>query len=482
MDNIERDFHNFSGHILNEIYSTETEGVSMYDLYAWGSFQQSMVNKPKFMLLNSECSWGEYYSLFFTIKYNSKSKPDSSPCWNESNPCCNILTKNLVEKHLQEFLSIMEYSEGKNYFPNDGNKHLMSLIGRNSSLVKKMKNRSEDKNPIGMILFCDIVKDLNIAFERFPGCTNTSAVSTSHGICQSFNSAPSTDIYKNFPYLKVWNSVFGTNISNRSLVYPKGNGAAKGMYFILNSYESYGFNRHSNEFILSITNENNPFDIAKSNFNLLPGQSYSFKVMQSQIGTTSKFDSMNFQDRNCALPNESGKLRYMKMYTKSACEYECALEKAAKRCYCIPWNLPRLSLDDPPFCDMLGNLCFAESMKNDLDFEACDCPNDCKSTILNIFESSKQIYNFNDYCDPSNTLFFYLENFIRTKHYYGLYYNHIVNDGPNPDNYEAMCHYLIQNHITVVKVELTAKRIMKSIRDKRFSFENQLSMLGKFHE
>jgi hypothetical protein len=476
--NIEREFHNFSGKFLNQIYSSEKEAISLYELYSWGGFHQTQSNWPKFMLEHSICSLIDYSNIFADYYEYSLGKSDYFPCWNQSNPCCNILTKNLIGNHLEQFMSIMKYSEGSNNFLDD-EQHYMSSFVQNSSLLENLEKVSRDKNPIGMLLFCDMVKDLSTAFARFPGCTNTSAVSTSHGVCQSFNSAPSTDIYKNLPYSQVWNLVFSNNITNRPLVYPKGNGAAKGMYFILNSYESFGFNRHSNDFILSITNENNPFDIAKSNFNLLPGQIYSFRVMQSQIGTTSNFDSMNFQDRSCALPNENGKLRYMKMYTKSACEYECALEKAAKRCFCIPWNLPRLSLEDPPFCDMLGNLCFAEAMKNDLDFEACDCPNDCKSTALNIFETSKQINDFKAYCGEINDLFFHFTKFIKANHYYGLYYNHLVNDGLDPGDDDALCQYLIQNHITIVKVELTAKRIMRSIRDKKFSFENQLSTLGK---
>ena len=203
--------------------------------------------------------------------------------------------------------------------------------------------------------------------------------------------------------------------------------------------------------------------------------------MSSQMETTSNFDSMNYQDRNCNLPNEKGNLRYMKRYTKSACEYECALEKAAKRCFCIPWNLPRVSLDDPPFCDMLGNLCFSEVMKSDSTFEDCNCPNDCKLTTLNIFESSKQIYNFEQHCDTK--LMFYFTQFIKNynKHLFGLLYNHIVNGGPDPFVPEMVCQYLFQNHITIVKVELTTKRIMRSVRDKRFSFENQLSNLGKLN-
>lgn len=58
--------------------------------------------------------------------------------------------------------------------------------------------------------------------------------------------------------------------------------------------------------------------------------------------TTAKFESLSFRDRKCALAKEKGNLRFLLNYTKSGCEYECGLDRAAKKCSCIPWNLPRM--------------------------------------------------------------------------------------------------------------------------------------------
>ena len=77
--------------------------------------------------------------------------------------------------------------------------------------------------------------------------------------------------------------MFEPNKTNSSLVYPKGFGSAKGMYIILNSYESIGMQQQSNDFILSITNEYNAYDIVRQSFNLLPGNAYTFRVMASQV-------------------------------------------------------------------------------------------------------------------------------------------------------------------------------------------------------
>ncbi len=46
------------------------------------------------------------------------------------------------------------------------------------------------------------------------------------------------------------------------------------------------------------------------------------------------------------------------------------------------------------------------------------------------------------------------------------------------DKYEEICRHLLQNYLAVVKIEMATKSIIKSRRDKKFSFENQLSTLG----
>ncbi len=45
---------------------------------------------------------------------------------------------------------------------------------------------------------------------------------------------------------------------------------------------------------------------------------------------------------------------------------KCPFLKAAKRCLCIPWNFPRMSMKDPPICDNAGTL--NKKIKNILNF------------------------------------------------------------------------------------------------------------------
>ena len=42
------------------------------------------------------------------------------------------------------------------------------------------------------------------------------------------------------------------------------------------------------------------------------------------------------------------------------------------------------------------------------------------------------------------------------------------------------CKYMFENYITIVKIELTSDSIIRSVRDRKYSFEVQLSILGNY--
>jgi hypothetical protein len=122
----------------------------------------------------------------------------------------------------------------------------------------------------------------------------------------------------------VWTREFEQNVDDFNLTYPKGFGPSKGYHLIINDFEPYGgLTSRGNRYSLSITNENNYFDVVHSSFTLDPGYFYKFKILPSHITTTSKFDSMRQEDRKCGLYEDSSKMKHFLGYTKSGCELEC---------------------------------------------------------------------------------------------------------------------------------------------------------------
>jgi len=155
------------------------------------------------------------------------------------------------------------------------------------------------------------------------------------------------------------------------IIFLIGYGPSNGLNFILNSFGPVSLKKTSNKFLIAITNENNHFDVYKENYFIEPGNSYTYTILASQIITNSRFESMSQADRNCSLPNENHDLKMVNKYSKSACEYECAISFAMNQCGCIPWSLPKtLASEKLPLCDLKVNSCFDQILRN---FSTLDC-------------------------------------------------------------------------------------------------------------
>jgi hypothetical protein len=116
-------------------------------------------------------------------------------------------------------------------------------------------------------------------------------------------------------------------------------------------------------------------------------------------------------------------------------------------------------------------------MKQNGIFSKCNCPNDCKSTMLSVFESSQKL-DYKKYCSSDNAIRKYVSHIIFKN---GLWFQiqGLKNDIPrNTKNWLEICKYLLENHVVIVKVELASKTVLRSVRDARFPFEAQLASLG----
>jgi hypothetical protein len=84
---------------------------------------------------------------------------------------------------------------------------------------------------------------------------------------------------------------------------------------------------------------------------------------------------MSQADRNCILPDENQSISLLNKYSKSACEYECAISFSMNQCGCIPWNMPRnQAAETLPLCELKADNCYEQMLRN---FSTLDCG--CKS-------------------------------------------------------------------------------------------------------
>ena len=172
-----------------------------------------------------------------------------------------------------------------------------------------------------------------------------------------------TDIFKNSEILQDWASTLDLG-SGLGLVKPDGYGPYHGFNFVLNSFLPSRYSRSSKNFVLAITNENNPFEIYKQNFVIEPGFAYTFKIVANQIVTTDRFNALDKSVRNCNLPSETKNLNFTKVYSKSGCQYECAIRQAKEVCQCLPWFIPRMPDETLPFCNYEEQGEFAKELKS----------------------------------------------------------------------------------------------------------------------
>jgi len=121
------------------------------------------------------------------------------------------------------------------------------------------------------------------------------------------------------------------------------------------------------------------------------GKIYSFNIVANEVGTTDDFREMSLEERGCRLPHETTSHSMFKSYTKSSCEFECAIQRAVKTCLCKPWSVGRYQGENTSYCDVLGNRCFIKIINNTETFDNCNCDDDCHSINFNVFQSNNPL-------------------------------------------------------------------------------------------
>ena len=365
----------------------------------------------------------------------------------------------------------------------------------NSSILLPSLRKIRPSTPsdqIGLIPFCEVAPKLslsNISAQKPTTCDYFGPMLTSKGFCYSFNSLTMNELFKASPILDIWNSRLELKLDS-NLTNPTGYGTSNGLNFALNSFEPFSQHRSSKNFLLSITNPMNPFSIFEENFVLKPGYIHTFKIIANEIVTTDRFKDMDMKYRNCSLPHEIENLKLLKIYSKSGCIYECAIENAKSVCKCSPWFIPQTSDEELPFCDEREISCFANSMTT-FQTRNCNCQSDCQGISFSIFESKAAFENPGEFCSlsfenakkkleyPKSVFCGICKNIVRNNKM-RFVYEKILNDGLDINkNFDEICNKLLNENVALVKIEMVTKSITRSIKDERYNFVAQLSSLGK---
>ena len=407
---------------------------------------------------------------------------------------CAYEASDLFPENLDTFMELIKYShfgfemlsdDEKKYFES---KYVNSSIFPIKSKIEEPKYLNDKK---GLIPFCEVAplyKLTNIFQNKSIECKYFKPVVTAKGICYSFNSLSSNELFKSSTDASKWRSDLNVK-RNSSILKPTGYGKLHGLNFLLNSFEIYSKDRSSNNFLLSITNENNGYDIFKQNYVLKPGFVYTYKIIANQILTTERFNSLDQTTRGCYLPSEDEKMKLMKFYSKSNCEYECTIRNAKANAKCTPWNIARSVDDDLAICPHHRLSNFSQEMET-FSANECDCPSDCFGTSFSVFESRLPLEYSDINCvtyqlvqtkrDYPNFVFCELCKKIVKSYRMRFFYNFNVNkNDSDPNRLDLFCDRFLTENVALVKVEMATKSLTRSRKDKRFNFVSQLSSLGK---
>ena len=235
-------------------------------------------------------------------------------------------------------------------------------------------------------------------------------------------------------------------------------------------------------YTIGVSGKNNFVDQKTSVYKVWPGHHTTIHVLPKLLDTTSDYNNLDLNTRNCKLPHETDGFQLLQEYSQTGCELECASKKAMSFCKCLPWQYPN-NFTSYPICDMFGGFCFNTIVSDIVYHKNCksECYEDCKETSFATWHSTVPL-DAEDLC-KYNTFFdrFMKQNFQRLFAFES--YQMLLN-GEEPSQLAAslsngtLCMNYIRKYVSFISVESPTKSVTKSHRDQSSFFIDKLGIIG----
>ena len=207
--------------------------------------------------------------------------------------------------------------------------------------------------------------------------------------------------------------------------------------------------------------------------------------------------------RRCRFDDEVEDLDIFEKYSQTACEFECKIKTAYEICQCYPWNVPSIpNTERHVICDIFSNLCYKTYMIKKTTEHNCrkKCVPSCNQVE---FTSTEQSFkrDANSICSERRSLENNIAEDIMKSGYDSLLYKYMkitewksnrdelgekFNDTLEPyREYQIksqLCKSIVNNHISKVSVMFDRPKYMRTERNLRVTFADQLGALGKIVE
>ena len=230
---------------------------------------------------------------------------------------------------------------------------------------------------------------------------------------------------------------------------------------------------------VSLHNPKEPADIRSSSFKIPLGHSSTIYITPKAREIDESGKELTEFQRNCRLGEDTSSLDVFNVYTQTACLLECKMRHSLKMCGCLPWDYPVIMKGNvkPLFCDIYGNQCFENNMKNISIEKTCNCPIEC-SSIGYSFSIVSTPFDSEGMC-PRNVgseeflMKQFYENQFPTK-----YVRKLIEFKKNVSSDEdENCKNNIQYRAEVI-FRLATNTMSVTVMSKRLSFFDQLSTFG----
>ena len=264
----------------------------------------------------------------------------------------------------------------------------------------------------------------------------------------------------------------------------EGNFSISGLQFFTNMkpYSDQLFGPTALPYTVGVTGQNNLVDQKISVHKLWPGYHTTIHTVPKILETSSNFDNLALDQRNCRLPHETTGFMLLQEYTQKGCEIECAAKKATTFCRCLPWNYPN-NFTLFPMCDMFGGFCFNRIMSDEVFYKRCksECLPDCQEISLSLWQRSTPL-NIEDLC-KDGTFFdkFFEQNLQRLftfEHYRSLFQEKNSPDLATSLSNGSLCTQYVTKYMASISIESPTETVSKSLLDSSTSFFHQLGIIG----
>jgi hypothetical protein len=252
-------------------------------------------------------------------------------------------------------------------------------------------------------------------------------------------------------------------------------------------------NDNVKSFRVSMTSSTDYFEANSVSKYLKLGHKAIFSAQPMEVVATEALQGTSIDERKCRLSHEtSGATELFNVYSQPACMFECHLTIARDICRCTPWNMPFSSKQKTPVvCDIYGNYCFNQILRQEQPAGTCKCLPDCNGMQFSLSEKEVPI-DIDEYCKDGHAVGRLLLKAKRKAGYNELLYRYYrvpemlamnetyedPNMSLNAEKWYKLCKKMMQD-IAVVSVRFESKKYVRTIMDKRVTFTDKLAAFGK---